>query len=337
MPADSFDQLGGMAVAGGIVAAFALPVGLLLAVLNRRLGGSLIPQWRHIQSRFNGIEILILFGAYYTVMTVGPGVLESLGFYRAIYGSELPATESFRVIRHLWVNLFVAPLLLAASLGLPLLLRLQPVKFEPSRLPGRVAFAVLAWFVATPVVLGIYYLTMIVVQLLGDRVQEHPLAETGPGESGLDRFFFGFVVCVITPLAEEVLFRGLLVRWAAGRWYRPWILVGTAALFLVATMVQQPGDFGPISLAVLFGLGLYAIEKLGRYRPRFAVRTASAVFSSAALFGAVHAQVWPTPVPLFFLGLVLGYVAIRSGSIVGPIVLHGLFNAVSFAFLLRSA
>jgi membrane protease YdiL (CAAX protease family) len=58
------------------------------------------------------------------------------------------------------------------------------------------------------------------------------------------------------------------------------------------------------------------------------------VFATALLFGALHSFAWPTPVALFVLGLGLGALAARSGSLVGPIVLHALFNAVSCVLLL---
>jgi membrane protease YdiL (CAAX protease family) len=39
-------------------------------------------------------------------------------------------------------------------------------------------------------------------------------------------------------------------------------------------------------------------------------------------------------VPLFVLGLALGTLAARTGSLVGPMVLHGLFNGVTCVVLL---
>jgi membrane protease YdiL (CAAX protease family) len=41
-------------------------------------------------------------------------------------------------------------------------------------------------------------------------------------------------------------------------------------------------------------------------------------------------------VPLFPLGLVMGFIARRTGSIVPCIMLHSLFNAVSVGILLAS-
>jgi membrane protease YdiL (CAAX protease family) len=52
-----------------------------------------------------------------------------------------------------------------------------------------------------------------------------------------------------------------------------------------------------------------------------------AIYAAAAIFAVVHP--WPTPVPLFPLGLGLGWLAYRTRSLVGPMTLHALFNAVA--------
>ena len=39
------------------------------------------------------------------------------------------------------------------------------------------------------------------------------------------------------------------------------------------------------------------------------------VYVSAAFFALVHSAVWPTPIPLFFLGLGLGWLAVRTRGI----------------------
>jgi membrane protease YdiL (CAAX protease family) len=58
-----------------------------------------------------------------------------------------------------------------------------------------------------------------------------------------------------------------------------------------------------------------------------------AVALSAALFALLHLGQGLAYVPLFPLGLVLGTIARRTGSIVPCILLHALFNAVSVALL----
>lgn len=59
-----------------------------------------------------------------------------------------------------------------------------------------------------------------------------------------------------------------------------------------------------------------------------------AVVASAALFAAAHTGQGLASVPLFLLGLVLGWIARQTGSIVACVVLHAAFNAVSVALVL---
>jgi len=51
----------------------------------------------------------------------------------------------------------------------------------------------------------------------------------------------------------------------------------------------------------------------------------------------VHSSVWPSPIPLFVLGLGLGWLAMRTRGVFVPVIVHGLFNAVSAVFVLRGA
>ncbi len=61
------------------------------------------------------------------------------------------------------------------------------------------------------------------------------------------------------------------------------------------------------------------------------------VYASAAFFAVIHSAIWPSPIPLFFLGLGLGWLAVRTRGFVAPAIVHGLFNAVSAVFVLRGA
>lgn len=60
---------------------------------------------------------------------------------------------------------------------------------------------------------------------------------------------------------------------------------------------------------------------------------APAIFGTSLMFACIHST-WPTPIPLFALALGLGVLARRTRSLVGPIVLHSLFNGVSCVQLL---
>jgi membrane protease YdiL (CAAX protease family) len=58
-----------------------------------------------------------------------------------------------------------------------------------------------------------------------------------------------------------------------------------------------------------------------------------AILLCSAIFAIAHFDAWPAPIALFVLALFLGYLAHRTTSIVGPIVLHATFNAANLAFL----
>jgi membrane protease YdiL (CAAX protease family) len=60
-----------------------------------------------------------------------------------------------------------------------------------------------------------------------------------------------------------------------------------------------------------------------------------AIYGSAMLFAAIHSA-WPAPVALFLLGLALAWLNHRTQSLIGPIVLHALFNLVAFIALYGS-
>jgi membrane protease YdiL (CAAX protease family) len=81
----------------------------------------------------------------------------------------------------------------------------------------------------------------------------------------------------------------------------------------------------------------WILPRLTRLRRRLRIRSAQhvrAIWASSALFAAVHANVWPSPVPLVVLAVGLGYLYVRTRTLVGPVVVHGLFNAVSAVYLL---
>jgi membrane protease YdiL (CAAX protease family) len=61
-----------------------------------------------------------------------------------------------------------------------------------------------------------------------------------------------------------------------------------------------------------------------------------AILGSAMLFAVAHMSAWPGPLALALLAIVLGWLARRTQSLVGPIVLHSLFNLIAFIALYSS-
>ncbi len=60
-----------------------------------------------------------------------------------------------------------------------------------------------------------------------------------------------------------------------------------------------------------------------------------AIVGTAMLFAVMHPR-WPDPIALFPMGLLLGWLAHRTQSLVGPIVFHALFNLTAFIALYGS-
>src|SRR5262249_4479600 len=147
---------------------------------------------------------------------------------------------------------------------------------------------------------------------------------------------------VAAPFLEELSFRGVLQPWLASRrWGSHLAMLGALAV-AVSFRWNDILDAWPkgipalVSAATpaLFVLGLLPFYLLVCWRSRTPL--GPAIFAASLLFACVHTSVWPTPVPLFVLAIGLGVLAHRTRCLVGPIVLHGLFNAVSCVQLLMS-
>jgi membrane protease YdiL (CAAX protease family) len=351
-----------MAEAWGFVAVAAVPAGFASALVAWWFRRAILPRWKHHHTPWSGLDILLLFFLY---MLLTPALSEGLrqaGFFHAVYGAQYPpipeglaesihphgavagAAAADAAVRRLadlhiaglWGRIFAAPAIIAVAALILLLTERKVPRVDLSSWPSQVTLGILSWTLFTPIVFAVYFVVLLAMQGVDGEPDVHPLSRAGVGTAPFDQAIFAVSVCVFTPIAEEFIFRGLVVRWAAGAWYRPWGLMTGAAVLGVLPGGRFDPQPGPVVFLAVLGIGLYMAQRFSRRLWRkFPVRTASAVFASAALFAVVHAGVWPSPIALFVFGLALGYVAARSGGIVGCVVLHGLFNAVSFVYLLR--
>jgi membrane protease YdiL (CAAX protease family) len=199
-----------------------------------------------------------------------------------------------------------------------------------------------AWLLITPLVFGINILATYLTKLMDpEAVQAHALSRLAlGGATPLEWGLIIFSAIVIAPVIEETVFRGMLQPWFAG--FRNGGAAAMAAAFAVAVTMRETqivealrhGGVGlvtalmPAILVLVLVPGYLSVSR----RPPWP--ESPAVFGTALLFASVHAAVWPTPVPLFVLGLALGMLALRTGSLVGSMVLHGLFNSVTCVLLL---
>jgi membrane protease YdiL (CAAX protease family) len=355
---NEFVRMSGCALA---VAGVAVPAGLLAWAVARRTGDWLLPRPRGWRVPWGGFEV---FAALAVVSQVVPllvgSALSGSGVIELAYAPErltLPAesesasaaaagtaaasvahdraAKAAATVRMVWVGLTSLPL----QLGLLLAVRatLFPSWRPPIRRPGlagSVALAVIAWAVLLLVVLGVHFGVILAFDALGWPIEEHPLTQLTAERPRLDQILFALQACVAAPLLEEVLFRGVLLPWLLGRAYRPWPVLGVAVLLGAA--LAGGNDFG----VLLRGPTLFAAALVGGWAVLAAVlprkrRTWGAIYASAALFAVVHSGVWPSPIPLFVLGLGLGWLAVRTRGVLVPTIVHGLFNAVSVLLVLR--
>src|SRR5262249_571240 len=143
---------------------------------------------------------------------------------------------------------------------------------------------------------------------------------------------------------EELLFRGILLRWLYRRGWGGLACLGSA---LVVALLSRLGllveawtgaETGPDWSAVLRAAApaLFVLALVPGYLVVWRLQRTpfpTALCSSSLLFAVIHSA-WPDPVALFVLALGLGWLAERTQSLVGPIVLHGLFNGIACAQLL---
>jgi membrane protease YdiL (CAAX protease family) len=308
----------------------------------------------------NIAELILVVFLYFLWPTVCQEALSGLGVYSWYYGPELvklaqekpsgdsqandtQRTEQSRLARgrmQLWLMVLAAPLQVLSIPATLFLLRRTPPQLLGLTMRGLGRYLLVGvgvWLVVTPAVLLLHYLVQSLYKEVFQIVpEEHALqllavkGELRPWEWTL---WFSAAI-VVAPIVEELLFRGIMQPWIASQRNGPEVALGLSSLLILLRWKEfvegwlQGGlvrleSLSPILFVLLLIAGLPLVR---RWRPECA-----AVWGSSALFAMFHVSVWPSPVPLFLLALALGECFRRTGSLVGPIVIHGLFNGTSIA------
>ncbi len=271
-------------------------------------------------------------------------ILRGMGVEHWYYGEDVPELP---LRLELWVRTFALPF---QALTIPLLFsafshtRLNQLGLTTRHFGRNVLAGLLSWLVLTPLVFGIFLLLRYLSSLSDEHIgEQHALEIIGRQQLfPVEWAMLIFSAMVSAPLLEELTFRGVLQPWLAARhWGGHAAMLG--ALVLAVVLRWQPlrtaWPEGISSLAraaapALFVLALLPVYLLVYWRSRTPL--GPALFGTSLLFAYIHAAVWPTPIPLFVLSLGLGMLAYRTHSLIGPIVLHGLFNGISCVQLLFS-
>ena len=331
------------------VAAVALPVGLVARALRPK-GESLLPRWKPFPVPWGGFEVTIAFVlVVFVSRDLMAEVLNGSGFYQFVYGDDFPVpkaegldperkAEAF-TLRILWASLFALPIQLGAIVAWR---NMRYPAWRPrsnGSVAGKVGLAVLAWCALTPAVLLLNAVVNVVSQQLAVTPETHPVAKLG-ARPLLDQVLLALEACVGAPLREEFLIRGVMLWWCVRRMkvagvgvapvtsWRPWfVMFATVPFVAFAALV---GKWQPAVFACILAVGLAVLWRF----TRTGARRARAVYATAAFFALMH-PVWPNPIALFVLGLGLGWLAVRTNGLLVPVLVHGLFNAVSVVFVLR--
>jgi membrane protease YdiL (CAAX protease family) len=359
---------------GLVAAGCALPVVVLLALVWRRTSRRWFPLRRPWKTEWNGFGVFFCFLVYYYLQPLVLVVLVGSGFLQKLYGPDFLPTKSAGeytqeqlaalTIASQWASVIAFPFLVWGILSI---LRggngLLPI--SPSRMPANLTLAYLFWLVVTPVCFGTFLLAnYLFIELSGRPPEKHPATLFAPVAGTREWILFAFQVLVVAPTLEELLFRGSLLPWLLQRKPRrgrsPEVLVPhryrASLIFAIAVAIAlywewtplakgfKAGDWvealhrlAPVCFVLALGPLLYTVPHWKWLGKRLRIRSpqqGKSIIASSILFAAVHST-WPTPPPLFFLSLGLGYLAVRTRNVAASIATHSLFNAVSVVYLLK--
>jgi membrane protease YdiL (CAAX protease family) len=320
---------------------FTLAATTLLALGSWYFLFPMLPHQRNRAVPWSGTEVVV---GLIVVLILWPATVSEILDLTRVYPRLSGDTEALKVLqtrRDAWLAMIAFPfqvltllyLLYALSGTRPYQLGLSLRNFRRNVLIGMVGALIFSPFVYALLFLVVWCYT----HLAGGEPQEHPLTVLGESEP----WIIVVPAVLVAPILEELLFRGLLQRWLLRRsWGGGAAMIGAGVMAILTQLTRLydavvhgnlPSYYralGPLFFVLLMTPPFLLLRRVPRYR------TASTLYAVALLFAAAHSFAWPQPVPLFVLGLGLGYIAYRTQNLLGSMVMHALFNAIACVFLL---
>lgn len=180
-----------------------------------------------------------------------------------------------------------------------------PSEVRDSRLAG-IGLGLLTGLIAIPIILRIHLISQIMTDYT------HPTLDDLQNRVNLLLIVTqSFRAIVVASVIEEVFYRGLLQGWLQ-RIQRQQ-LPSLESLLAGVDSQPQKDDARPTA------------------------PSAWPILASATLFALAHLNLGASAIPLFFFGLVLGYLFRRTGSLIPCIACHSLLNGYSIAVTLLGA
>ena len=254
----------------------------------------------------------------------------------------------------------------STGIGYPLMAILFPIFFKlrtaqsvstlgihTSRITQSFSLAIKAVFLLIPTAYIVQLLTVKLLQITGfPEINDHPLVELGSMHLAPFEWVLFFLSAVIgAAFLEEQLFRGLLQPWflsrANGATQAAMASVIVTILFQFKDLqkscqllwannliLENPSDKAVLLQALqplLFSIAMAQI--IHWVSQKESLKSHATIAGTGLLFGMVHSFAWPSPVPLTLLGYGLGLVYMKSGNLLGPILVHSMFNAIAWCVL----
>lgn len=267
--------------------------------------------------------------------------------------SEGPSLNRTRLT--LWSTGIAYPLL---ALLFPLIFKLRtgcPISLlgiHTKNLPRTIKLAAAGILILLPAAYLLQAFVVWTIQQMGIyQITNHPLADlAGISLERAEKILLFSSAVAGAAILEEELFRGLLLPWFLSR---PNGSSLASASALLVTLVFQakslwhsaillwnnnmvlvnPWDRFSLFQAILPVLFCLIMGKLIHLASQMEEwKDYATIVAVGLLFGMIHSFAWPSPVPLTLLGSGMGLVFYKTGNLLGPILIHSIFNG--FAFLL---
>lgn len=218
--------------------------------------------------------------------------------------------------------------------------RLYQLGLHLNRWKENLTLGALGWAVITPTC----FIVLLLVSLsfwetLWGRSSDHPMHTLLTNDPRVFTWMLvGIMTCVIAPLKEEILMRGILQPYLVRNPLVSDILV-VMSIVWAFTMLMTPGTgpdrglgMGPLFFVAVAAPGYYLFEKWTQLWIK-EPGAARGIYATSLVFAGLHMAAWPTPIPLFLFSLGVGFLAYRTRSLIGPITVHALFNLTAMVKL----
>ncbi len=285
------------------------------------------------------LSVLVLF---LVAQLIATAIVSSIGLS--------PGSQNYQTILYIGIDLVIVLLLMSAAMTL--------LKFDWKHV-GIKRTGLMSYLKIVPLAIAYVVFSTLFTHLASrfvhgfdsDQVQNIGLTDM-VSRPELVAAFIGLVI--LTPIAEELIFRGLLfrsLRKSLTVSFLPLSIVAIGFTVTGATLVHKyfgssiPASSLPM-ISMAFGLiaitfGMIAAMWFKQSKRYVWVNAAlykkdptfwSAAILTSIMFAAAHMQ-WNVAVDTFALSLALCYLVEKSDSILPSIVLHALKNSVAFTVL----